>query len=101
MNRRTRSPQHSHSPAAVIVTCDDCGGQFTIDETTAYNADQSGDNLLCKPRKNGQPVSPSKALKDPEVDAIHEDPQCRDGVGPDAEPPVEARSTSRSSLMNS
>jgi len=90
MSRRAPPAQRSPSPAAVTVTCDNCGGQFTTSESTAFNASQRNEDLLCKPCENGQPAPPSKALEEPEIDAIREDLQYRDGVGPDAEPPVEA-----------
>ncbi len=90
MSRAAVNTRDTPRPGAVSVTCDNCGGQFLTDETTAYNADQNNEDLLCKPCKNGQPAPPSKALEKPEIDAIREDLQYRDGVGPDAEPPVEA-----------
>jgi hypothetical protein len=90
MSRAALNTADTPSPGAVSVTCDHCGGRFTTDETTAYNAEQNDEDLLCEPCKNGQPAPPSKALEQPEIDAIREDLQYREGVGPDAEPPVEA-----------
>ena len=90
MSRAALNTADTPRPGAVGVTCDNCGGQFTTDETTAYNADQNDEDLLCAPCKNGQPAPPSKALEEPEIDAIREDLQYREGVGPDAEPPVKA-----------
>ena len=90
MSRAALNTRDTPRPGAVSVTCDNCGGQFLTDETTAYSADQNNEDLLCKPCENGQPAPPSKALEEPEIDAIREDLQYRDGVGPDAEPPVEA-----------
>jgi hypothetical protein len=89
MSRTALNTRDTPRPGAVSVTCDNCGGQFTTDETTAYNAHENDEDLLCKPCGNGQPAPPSKALEEPEIDAIREDLQYSEGVGPDAEPPVE------------
>ncbi|WP_434531532.1 hypothetical protein ACODNH_21280 (plasmid) [Haloarcula sp. NS06] len=89
MSRTAVNTRDTPRPGAVTVSCDNCGGQFTTDESTAYQADQRDEDLLCKPCKNGQPAPPSKALEDPEIDAIREDLQYN-GLGPDAEPPIEA-----------
>jgi|GEM_PF-6197626 len=90
MSRAAVNTADTPRPGAVSVTCDNCGGQFTTDETAAYTAEQNDEDLLCKPCENGQPAPPSKALEQPEIDAIREDLQYSEGVGPDAEPPVEA-----------
>jgi hypothetical protein len=90
MSRTAVKTRDTPRPGAVSVSCDNCGGQFVTDESTAYNADQRDEDLLCKACENGQPAPPSKALEQPEIDAIREDVLYRDGVGPDAEPPVEA-----------
>jgi len=76
-------------PEAVTVTCNRCGGGFVTDEATAYKAEQNDEDLLCKPCENGHPAPPSEALEQPEIDAIREDLQYREGLGPDAEPPIE------------
>jgi hypothetical protein len=90
MSRTALNTRDTPHPETVTVTCDNCGGRFPTDETTAYSADQNNDPLLCAPCENGQPAPPSQALEQPEVDAIREDMLYRDGVGPDSEPPVEA-----------
>jgi len=90
MSRTALNTADTPRPETVSVTCDNCGGGFLTDETTAYSADQNDEDLLCAPCENGQPAPPSEALEEPEIDAIHEDLQYREGVGPDAEPPVEA-----------
>ncbi|MFY4814628.1 hypothetical protein ACOJIV_18320 [Haloarcula sp. AONF1] len=89
MSRTAVTTRDTPRPGAVTVTCDNCGGGFVTDESTARQADQHDEDLLCKPCKNGQPAPPSEALEEPEIDAIREDLQ-HTGVGPDAEPPVEA-----------
>ncbi|WP_241244171.1 MULTISPECIES: hypothetical protein [Haloarcula] len=62
MSRAAVNTADTPRPGAVSVTCDNCGGRFTTDETTAYTADQNDEDLLCKPCKNGQPAPPSKGL---------------------------------------
>jgi hypothetical protein len=89
MSRTALNTRDTPHPGAVSVSCDNCGGQFVTDETTAHHADQHDEDLLCKPCENGQPAPPSKALEQPEIDAIREDVLYRDSVGPDAEPPLE------------
>jgi len=56
MSRAALNTRDTPRPGAVSVTCDNCGGQFLTDETTAYNADQNDEDLLCKPCENGQPA---------------------------------------------
>lgn len=88
MSRHMLRSRDTPSPEAVTVTCDNCGGSFTTDESAAYSADQRDEDILCKGCENGQPAPPSEALEDPEIDAIRDD-LARGGVGPDAEPPIE------------
>jgi hypothetical protein len=90
MSRTAVKTRDTPKPGAVTAGCDRCGEQFVTDESTAYDADQNDEDLLCKACENGQPAPPSKVLEQPEIDAIREDVLYRDSVGPDAEPPVEA-----------
>ena len=90
MSRTALNTRDTPRPKVVTVARNNCGGQFTTDETTAYAADQNDEVLLFKPCQNDQPARPLKPLEQPEIDAIREDMLYRDAVGQDAEPPVEA-----------
>ena len=75
------------NPELVGVSCQRCGESFTTDETTAMAADQGETELLCDDcEAGGQPAPSQTALEEPAIDAVHDDL----GVGPDAEPPIEA-----------
>jgi len=89
MSRRSRGRAFDDTinPELVRVSCEGCGDSFTTNESTAYAADQNGDDLLCDDcEAGGQPAPPQAALEEPPIDAVHDDL----GVGPDAEPELEA-----------